>query len=259
MILIFWILNKRRTIVKRIMINARMVFAVVEKSCVCWTLTAPTATFAASKSRTTRFTSTQSKQSRRKCWLLSREVKVVVRSRMAVAISSLPMSIWALEKAQSKRALLQVLFFKKMNGNLVFDSQIVVYHISSLILFVVVFVVVFFWRVGSFSADDSLFATGSRFAQTTQLIVFDVATGKQKLNTGLPGLAKHLHSADGFYWIWAMGNLYFFFLFFFFLVAFVFRKKLIVFQQNLSIDWHFMMKWKARNWKKSGKSNQNKK
>lgn len=58
--------------------------------------------------------------------------------------------------------------------------------------------------IGAFTSDDKYFATGSRFAQTTQLIVFDVETGKEALSTSLPGLAKALKTADGFYWIWAM-------------------------------------------------------
>jgi len=58
--------------------------------------------------------------------------------------------------------------------------------------------------ISCFSDDDTLFATGSRFAQMTQLLVIDVKTGHVLLNGTLPGLAKELHAAEGMYYIWDM-------------------------------------------------------
>jgi hypothetical protein len=58
--------------------------------------------------------------------------------------------------------------------------------------------------VGSFSHSRALFATGSRFSDTTQLLVVDVASGAILLNSQLPGLASALHAIDGLYSIWAV-------------------------------------------------------
>jgi hypothetical protein len=59
--------------------------------------------------------------------------------------------------------------------------------------------------MSAFSPSGSLFMTGSRYAQTTQLLAFDTKTGATTLDTSLPGLAKALHPAEGFYYIWGLG------------------------------------------------------
>jgi hypothetical protein len=58
--------------------------------------------------------------------------------------------------------------------------------------------------IGAFDSSRTRFATGSRYAQTTELLVFDVASGKVTLNTDLSGLAAALKTKLGMYWIWAV-------------------------------------------------------
>lgn len=58
--------------------------------------------------------------------------------------------------------------------------------------------------IGSFDSQKKLFATASRFSDTSQLLVFDVSSGKVLLNSKLSGLAKDLHTKLGLYWIWAV-------------------------------------------------------
>eukprot|EP00019_Armaparvus_languidus_P002961 CAMPEP_0168606404 /NCGR_PEP_ID=MMETSP0420-20121227/16552_1 /TAXON_ID=498008 /ORGANISM="Pessonella sp." /LENGTH=179 /DNA_ID=CAMNT_0008646065 /DNA_START=478 /DNA_END=1014 /DNA_ORIENTATION=- len=53
--------------------------------------------------------------------------------------------------------------------------------------------------VAAFDKSNSFLATGSRFSDNTQLIVFNVQSGKEHLNTKLPGLAKELKTKMGLY------------------------------------------------------------
>lgn len=58
--------------------------------------------------------------------------------------------------------------------------------------------------IADFNTNATLFSTGSRYAQTTQLFTFDPKTGKKVMETSLPGLAKELHPAEGFYYLWGI-------------------------------------------------------
>jgi len=59
--------------------------------------------------------------------------------------------------------------------------------------------------ITSFSTDDSLLATGSGDAEATaQLLIFETATGKARINSNLTGLAQALHAAEGLFDIWSV-------------------------------------------------------
>jgi hypothetical protein len=58
--------------------------------------------------------------------------------------------------------------------------------------------------ISSFSKDQSLFATGSRFGGNAQFLVLNTTNAQTVINSKLEGLDKALGTQLGLYWIWSV-------------------------------------------------------